>query len=147
ETELQWRMTAAHLELDRGNLPIGAKLIVEMEELLHRGISCGAIVDPWNILGFQGQFPLFTAREDSVADQRIEKLLAIMEQLFAVYSRLMCEAAAAGDRGVGEAVAIDFRKLVEFWDQFATPVVADLPAVYGMESFESAMQVTRALDE
>lgn len=147
ETELQWRITAAHAEIDRGNLPIAAKLVVEMEDLLHRGIACGAIVDPWNILGFQGQFPLFSAREDSVADQRVEKLLAIMDQLFAVYSRLLCEAAAAGDQGLSDALSADFFKLAEFWDQYATVVIADLPLVYGMENYESARQVTQALGE
>lgn len=33
--------------------------------------AAGALADPWNILGFQGQFPLFTTREDSVPDQRM----------------------------------------------------------------------------
>ena len=33
---------------------------------MRRGIACGALVDPWNILGFQGQYPRFTALEDSV---------------------------------------------------------------------------------
>ena len=36
-------------------------LLDEVEDLLHRAIECGALVDPWNILGFGGQFSLFPA--------------------------------------------------------------------------------------
>ena len=35
----------------------------ETEELLHRAIECGAMIDPWNILGFQGNISLFPALE------------------------------------------------------------------------------------
>jgi hypothetical protein len=45
-------------------------------------IECGGLVDPWNILGFQGLFPLFFTREDSIPDSRVEVLLDIMGQIF-----------------------------------------------------------------
>ena len=146
-TEMQWRITAAHHHLDAAAIAAAAELLPATEELLHRGIECGAIVDPWNILGFQGQFPLFSAREDSVLDQRVEDLLAIMEQFFLLYSRVCCEAAAVGDRELGDRVATAFRGLAEFWDKFATTTVADLPAIYGMDSYHAAMDVTHVLYE
>ena len=34
--------------------------------MLRRGIDCGALVDPWNILGYQGLFPIFPGRDDTV---------------------------------------------------------------------------------
>ncbi|HLJ11255.1 MAG TPA: hypothetical protein VKU82_08700, partial [Planctomycetaceae bacterium] len=145
ETEIQLRMTLAHLELDRAEVAIADRMIGEAENFLHRGIDCGAIVDPWNILGFQGQFPLFAAREDSVSDQRVDKLLAMMEQAFNAYSRLVCEAAAAGDDGLCRTAAGRFRRLAEFWDKFATTSVSDLPAIHGGESYESAVRVAEAL--
>jgi hypothetical protein len=145
ETEIQLRLTLAQFDLDRGQIAGADRRMIEIEELLHRGIDCGALVDPWNILGFQGQFPLFVAREDSVADPRVDRLLALMEQIFNGYSRLLCEAAATGDDGSCRTMADRFRRLGEFWDKFATTTVADLLPVRGAESHESANRVTLAL--
>jgi hypothetical protein len=145
ETEIQLRLTLAQFDLDRANIGVADARVAEVEELLHRGIDCGAIVDPWNILGFQGQFPLFAAREDSVADPRIDKLVGIMDQVFNVYSRLLCEAAAGGDEAHSTAIGNRFGRLADFWDKFATTTVSDLPAVFGRESYESAVRVTKAL--
>lgn len=146
-TEIQWRVTAAHRSLDAGALAAAADLLPEMEDLLQRGIACGALVDPWNILGFQGHFPLFIAREDSVADQRVEDLLSVMEQIFLLYSRVCCEAAAAGESALGDRVAAGFRELADFWDRFATTTVSDLPAIYGRESCSAALDVMHVLHE
>lgn len=145
ETEMQCRLTLAPLRVDRGQVGEAAALCAEVEEILHRGIECGALVDPWNILGFQGQFPLFSAREDSVADPRVDKLLALMEQYFDVLARVLCEAVAAGQTILGEEIADRFRRVAEFWDRFATTTVGDLPAVHGGESYESAHRVTQSL--
>jgi hypothetical protein len=145
ETEIQLRLTLAPLELDRGSIPQAAVLCAEAEDLLHRGIECGALVDPWNILGFQGQFPLFSAREDSVADPRVDKILAMMEQFFNVLSRLACEAAATGNSRLCASIIDRFRRVAEFWDRFATTTVSDLPPVNGGESLQSATRVTEAL--
>ena len=145
ETEIQLRITLVQFDLDRGETAGADRRIAEIEELLLRGIDCGAIVDPWNILGFQGQFPLFAAREDSVADPRVDKLVGMMEQIFNVYSRLVCEAAAAGEEALRQAVAGRFRRLADFWDKFAAATVSDLPPVHGGESYESAVRVTEAL--
>ncbi len=145
ETEIQLRTTLAQFDLDRSDITGADRKITDVEELLMRGIDCGAIVDPWNILGFQGQFPLFAAREDSVADPRVDKLVAVMEQIFNGYSRLVCEAAAAGDEKTCQTVAGRFRRLADFWDKFATTTVSDLPPVHGGESYESAVRVTEAL--
>ncbi len=145
ETEIQLRLTLVQLNLDQGATGTAEQRIAEVEELLLRGIDCGAIVDPWNILGFQGQFPLFAAREDSVSDPRIDKLVSLMEQTFNACSRLVCEAAAAGEETLRQNVSSRFLRLAEFWDKFATTTVSDLPPVHGRESYESAERVTRAL--
>jgi hypothetical protein len=145
ETEIQLRLTLAQFDLDRAQIAAADKRVAEVEEYLLRGIDCGGIVDPWNILGFQGQFPLFTAREDSVTDPRVDKLVAIMEQLFNVYTRLVCEAAAAGEEVLCTAICERFGRVADFWDKFATTTVSDLPAVFGRESRDSAVRVTQAL--
>lgn len=145
ETEIQLQLTLAQLGLDRGQPGTAAASCAEAADLIRKGIDCGALVDPWNILGFQGQFPLFSSREDSVADPRVDKLLVLMEGFFNVQSRLLCEAAAAGDRGLCFEAAARFKDLAHEWDRYATTTVADLPAVRGAESYESAVRVTEAL--
>jgi hypothetical protein len=145
ETEIQLRITLAQIDVDRADVAGAEQRLAEVEELLLRGIDCGAIVDPWNILGFQGQFPLFAAREDSVADPRVDKLVALMEQVFDGLSRLLSEAAAAGKGELCQSLSSRFRRLADFWDKFATTTVSDLPAVSGGESYESAVRVTEAL--
>jgi hypothetical protein len=145
ESEIQWRITAAQRHLDSAHLSAAVQLIGEVEDHLQRGIECGALPDPWNILGFQGQFPLFSSREDSVPDQRIEILLNIMEQVFNLYSRALGEAAVEGNKTLSSKISNRHLKLAEFWDQFATTVVSDLPKVSGRESWESATRVAQAL--
>ncbi|MBW3540386.1 MAG: hypothetical protein KY476_08955 [Planctomycetes bacterium] len=145
ESELQWRLTTAGIALGRRQIEQARELLAEVEDLLHRGIECGALVDPWNILGFQAQFPLFTSREDSVPDQRIDVLLDLMEQIFNVYARALSEAAAAGNRGLLEEFSFRFERLADFWDRFATTAVEELPRVSGRETLESARHVAEAL--
>lgn len=147
ETEIQWRVSAAHIQLDQNRIVDAAKFAPEIEDLLQRGIECGALVDPWNILGFQGQFPLFHTREDSIADTRIDRLLSLMEQTFGLSARLLGEAAASGNRELDKSLSERFKKQAEQWDRYATTTVGDLPVVSGGESFESARQVADALSE
>ena len=61
-------VTGTHRAAERGRLAEGMACLAQIDDLLHRGIECGAIVDPWNILGFGGQFSLFPAVENSIPD-------------------------------------------------------------------------------
>jgi len=147
ECEIQWRITTAHRDLDQGQLAEAANRIEEVENFLQRGIQCGALVDPWNILGYQGHFPLFSSREDVIPDQRVEALLDIMERLFGVYSHSLAETAAQGDDQLAGQLSDRFRNLADYWDQFATTAIEGLPNVHGRESWESATHVSCALNE
>lgn len=147
ETEIRWRIASAHQKLERGDLCGAAPLAAELTDQLHRGIECGALVDPWNILGFQGQFPLFFAREDSLPDQRVEILLDLVDEIFGVFSRLLNEASAQGRGAILEEIGERYRVLADVWDGYATTTVEDLPKVSGRECYESAMHVSRALGE
>jgi hypothetical protein len=152
ESEIQWRIASAHMHLDqtpqdRSKLDEATRLLPEVVELLHRGIDCGAIVDPWNILGLQGHFPLFSSREDSVPDQRVETLLEMMEWTFNLFSRTMGEASAQGNRELAESLSGQFQDLADWWDKFATSTIEDLPKVLGRESWQSAVNVSQALSE
>ncbi len=146
-SEIHWRITAAHRHLSHAQLIPAVQLIAEIEDNFRRGIECGALPDPWNILGFQGQFPLFSSREDAIPDQRLDELLQIVEQYFGVYSRALSESAAQGDPELTRRLSECFHTFAEYWDQFATTTVEDMPRVAGRESWESATHVADVLAE
>lgn len=147
ECEIEWRITDAHRENERGHLDTAVARIREIEDHLHRGIECGALIDPWNILGFQGQFPLFTSREDALHDMRAVEIIETMERIFRVYSHTLSEAAAQGQTKVQNELSEGFEKLAHWWDRFATTTVADLPEVHGQDSVDSAKHVADTLRE
>ncbi|MGH7172181.1 MAG: hypothetical protein ACRELG_18045, partial [Gemmataceae bacterium] len=144
-SEILGRLTSGQVEADQGRLREAASRLPEIEDLMQRGIACGAFVDPWNILGFQGLFPLSPAREDSVRDPRVEELIQVVEQVFNLYARLMSEAAAAGDGELVRTLTADLRRLAEWWDRFATIEVGDVRRLHGGEASASASGVANAL--
>lgn len=144
-SEILGRLTSGQVEADQGRLRESAARLPEIEDLLHRGIDCGAFVDPWNILGFQGLFPLSPAREDSIRDPRVEELIQVVEQVFNLYARLMSEAAAAGDGELVQTLTAGLRRMSEWWDQFATIEVGDVRRLHGGEAASSADGVGNAL--
>lgn len=145
ECEVLCRVHSARRIIEQKQVAESFRLLQEAEGFLHRGIDCGALVDPWNVLGFQGLFPLFASREDSVPDQRVEMLYHIMESLLDAYSRTLEEAAARGEKALELAIAQRYEKLAEFWDRFGTVTVQDLPRVAAREQLDSAEHVARAL--
>ena len=147
ECEVQWRIMSALGAIDRNDIEVADNLLAEIEDLIERAVNCGAFVDPWNILGFQGNFPLFHSREDSIPDQRVEVLLDLMERLFGAFSRALGEAAAQGQKDRVDNLTQRFENLATYWDQFAAHVIDDLPKVFGGESLESARHVAEALSE
>jgi len=145
ESEISARLVMIPRQLRAGRPEDAARQIAESIELLQRGIECGGFVDPWNILGFQGLFPLFSAREDSIPDNRVDSLLELMGLLFDNCALVMSEAAASGKMEVHDEVLSRFRRLAEQWDTYATTTVEDLTKVEGQRSVDSAVQVARAL--
>ena len=79
--DIRCRLSLAHLAVERGRLAEAAEQLPPIEDLLHRAIECGAMIDPWNILGFGGQFSLFPAVENSVHDHRVDDLLDLMSDI------------------------------------------------------------------
>ena len=53
------------------------------------------MIDPWNILGFGGQYSLFPAVENSVHDHRVDELLDMVSDIFTLYVRIHKAAAAS----------------------------------------------------
>jgi hypothetical protein len=144
-SEILSQLTSGQVEAEQGTLREAAARLPEIENLLHRGIACGAFVDPWNILGFQGLFPLSPAREDSIRDPRVDELVQVVEQIFNLYARLMSEAAAAGEGDLVRTLTAGLRRLAEWWDRFATIEVGDVRRLHGAEAASSAAGVAHAL--
>jgi len=135
----------AELGASDGRLAEAAGLLPEVEDLITRGIECGALADPWNILGYQGLYPLFQSREDSTHDHRNEELIDALTRQFDLYARLLAAAAAAGDGRLRELLTRGVRKLAGWWDRFAAYEVSDVPRLHGGERADAALHVARAL--
>ncbi|MBI3823785.1 MAG: hypothetical protein HY289_14035 [Planctomycetes bacterium] len=144
-TEMQILLTTGNLGIDRGRLDDAAKSLGAIEDLLKRGIACGALADPWNILGFSAQYPRFQSLEDSVRDSRIDDLIHVMDQYFNLYGRLLSEGASAGSFKPDRDLAKEMRRLADWWDRFASTTVSDIDHVHGNEATQSAEHVARSL--
>src|SRR5262249_46176650 len=116
-------------ECENGRLADAARRLPDIEDLLRRGIACGGLADPRDVLGFQGLFPLSAAREDSIRDPRLDELVGVVEQTFTLYARLMSESAAAGEPPLVESLGRDMGRLAAWWDRYATYEVSDLRRV------------------
>jgi hypothetical protein len=144
-TEVRIRQTETSFAADRGRPADAATLLGEVEDLLRRGIDCGALIDPWNILGYQGLFPIFPGREDTVRDPRAEELIHQIGRQFDLYAKATASAAVAGDEETRERLTTAMRDLAAWWDKFATATVTDLPRVVGGERADAAEHVAGAL--
>jgi hypothetical protein len=143
--EVRLRQTEAEFAAKLGNVREAARLLAEAEDLLRRGIDCGAIMDPWNVLGYQGLFPIFPGRDDTVRDPRAEELILTVGRQLDRYARALAAATTAGDDDVRAGLDDAMRSLAGWWDKFATTTVGDLPRVHGGEQAEAAGHVARAL--
>ncbi|MEE9603882.1 MAG: hypothetical protein V3V75_11290, partial [Thermoguttaceae bacterium] len=139
------RLSSAKLEIRRGRLQEAAELVGQSEDILHAAIDCGAVVDPWNILGFNAQYGLFPALENSVHDHRVDELLDLVGGIFEMYVQIQKEAAAAGNDQLQETAAARLDTFAEWWDKFASTEVAAIESISGRETQQSARHVAAAL--
>ncbi|QDT17321.1 hypothetical protein [Alienimonas californiensis] len=129
--------------------------------LIRRGVDCGLLPDPWTVIGYQGQYPLFRAREDSLPDPRLETLIELVGETLRLGGEVRIESAArgvsaddpapaageAGEAGAGVGFAARLERFADWWDRFATTAVDGLPAVQGAAAVESAARVASVLGE
>ncbi|QDT65388.1 hypothetical protein [Calycomorphotria hydatis] len=143
ECELRCKLSEGRQAVTSGDIDQARECFRESHELLIRGIECGALIDPWNILGFQAHFPLFAAREDGIPDHRAETILNLVELTLDLAGEITTESAA---RGVEQADFLEqFQNLADWWDKFATTVVDDLPSVSGQDHYESSVAAAQIL--
>ncbi|HEX4414667.1 MAG TPA: hypothetical protein VH107_13625 [Lacipirellulaceae bacterium] len=138
-------LTAGHQAIDAHQLDTVARTLPEIEKLLQRGIECGALVDPWNIIGFGGNFSLFPALENTVHDFRVDDLIDLVEQILDLAARAWTEAAALDDTKRETEFSAALGRLAAWWDKYATSGVGGVKRVVGKEIEVSTNLVAGAL--
>ena len=138
-------LTTGNQLLRRGEIQKAAAIPDQIENLIDRGIACGALVDPWNILGFAGNFNRFVGSDATVMDERVHELVQIMEQTFGLLSKIWREAAARDEETLCEETAARFERMVKWWRKYAAHEVSDVHATDPKTTLESAELVARAL--
>ncbi len=139
-------LSAAANAISNHNLDEAFAAVPATMQRLKRGIQCGAIVDPWNILGFDANYSLFPAVENSVRDHRVFELVDLMERIFAHCSRLWSEAAASDRPDMCAAIRKEFLSIVNWWRQYAAHQVMSVDAVDAEDIFQAAELVAEALN-
>ncbi|MCP3983489.1 MAG: hypothetical protein GY723_03825, partial [bacterium] len=145
QCDIHCHINLAHVRIDRGELEEAASMLPEIQQMLHRAVECGALVDPWNILGFGAQYSLFPAVENSIPDHRVEELIDLIGEIFDLYVRAEKEAAAAGNNALRESLSENLGKLGQWWDKFGSLEVSLIEGISGRETRESADHVSDAL--
>jgi hypothetical protein len=144
-TQIDCMITEMHFLIDHGKLEEASKILIEVEELVRRGIACGAIVDPWTILGFGANFSLFHSVENSIHDQRVDDLINTVDAIFDIYSRLQKLVAAAGNSEIQADISDRMSDLASWWDKYGSTTVSGLDSFSGADTWESATIVANAL--
>ncbi len=139
-------LASAQQSLARQELREASQRLLDVRQILQRAIECGAVIDPWNILGFDGNFSLFPAMENSIHDHRVDELLEVMEEIFDTYSRLWSTAAAADNTEVARDVALQLEDLARWWHQFAVHEVSCVDCADSLELYRAAENVAEALN-
>ncbi len=138
-------LTSGNHALQAGRLDEAAEVVPQIMDWVHRAVGCGAIVDPWNILGFAGNYSRFNGPDAAVVDHRVGDIVALMEHIFTLQSRLWREAAGTGRKDLCEVTKRQFRENAQWWRQFAAHQVSDVNATDPHETYESAKLVAKAL--
>ena len=117
--QIDCNISLAQRHVEENRLDEANNLLRECRSILLRGIKCGAIVDPWNILAFDGNYSLFPHLENTVPDHRVDQLVEIVDELCDLYSQLWGAAAAADESPVRDLVSDEFREFTKWWHKYA----------------------------
>lgn len=138
-------ITEGHLLVDKKEYQKASEVFPKIEDLLFRGIACGALPDPWSMLGFGGEYSLFSAVDNTIHDHRIDDLINLMNDIFDLYSRVQKEAAVSGDTDLQADLSDRMSTLAGWWDQYGSTEVSNVDGFSGLEVWESATRVSNAL--
>lgn len=140
------RVVAARQAIRRGgDVATALRELEAAVDLLFRAVGCGAAVDPWNILGLAGQFPLHDPGGESLPDPRVEDLVTMTGTILDAYAAAWRQAGLAGDEAAAATAAAALEKLAGWWDRHATTTVSGVPHLSGRECLDSAREVLESL--
>lgn len=145
-TDIFCRLTSGHDAVDAGQMPEALEHLRQIEEVLHRAIECGALVDPWNVVAFAGNFSLFPALENSIHDWRVDELIELVDQVLGLVARAWSESAAIDDAPMEKQFSSMLARMAMWWDQFATYSVEGVDRLVAKEIEVSANLVAGALN-
>ncbi|WP_442483461.1 hypothetical protein [Aeoliella sp. SH292] len=143
--QIYCRLTAGHHAIDRRQPMEVATYLDEITDLLERGIECGALADPWSILGFGANYSLFPSLEDTVRDFRVDDLIQIVEQTLDLCSRACAEAAAIDEAELEQTFSARLEKLADWWDSFGSADISGVKPLNAKEIQISTNLVAGAL--
>jgi len=138
-------MTLGLRAIRAGDLEAAVKVPVITFDLMKRAIECGALIDPWDMLAYGGNFSLYPGPESGVHDSRVDDMLYLVEQMFGYTARVWSEAAARNDQAAYDEMENCYREMAEWWRVYAAHTVESIEAADPLESYESAKLVARAL--
>ncbi len=114
-------------------------------DLLFRAVGCGAAVDPWNILGLSGQFPLHEPGGESLPDPRVDDLVMATGSILDGYAAAWRHASIPAAKPAADRAKASIDKLAAWWDRHATTTVSGVPHLSGRECLDSASEVIESL--
>ena len=114
-------------------------------DLLFRAVGCGAMVDPWNILGLAGQFPLHEPGGESLPDPRVDDLIDETAAILDGYAAVWRQAALKGAQPEATRAENALEKLGTWWDRYATTTVSGVEYLSGREVRDSTREVITSL--
>lgn len=138
-------LAAGRRHVEHGELAAATELIPDVFTVLQRGILCGAVVDPWNILGFDSHFSLFPSLENSVHDHRVDELLSVIDRIFSLYSMIWSEASARDDGEICQRIELSFASTVDWWRKYAAHESTSVNHPDPEATFKAAQLVAKAL--
>lgn len=144
--EIDCQLAAGFRAVETGALTRATQVTRKVRDQIDRAIQCGAIIDPWSILGFDAHFSLFPALENSVHDHRADELVELMDRFFGLYSRIWRTAAAEDERKLCVQIRERFQDATSWWRQFAVHEVSSVDAVDPQEVFQAAEHVAESLN-
>ena len=143
------RVVAAQAAVRRGGAAGGAAQALDdldlATELLFLAVGCGAAVDPWNILGLSGQFPLHEPGGESLPDPRVDDLVSTVESILEGYAAAWRAASVDGPPVLATRAGAACERLAAWWDRHATTTVSGVPHLSGREMLVSSREVIGAL--
>jgi hypothetical protein len=132
---------------DNDSLQKAVETLSEAKNLLMRGIHCGALVDPWNILGFAGQFPLHEPGGEALPDSRVDDLIGSVGNLLECACLTWQRSCLESNKNIAKKASDLVEELASWWDQYATTSVGGIPHLSGIEMVQSAREVVTVLEE